>query len=430
MRTAITDGDDDMIVALSGAFDLIDNAVSLWGTLGNPVRLRRCYFHLFSLNFNTHYKSFKYSDGGVGKQTRDAFKYAAHHAETEKEFLYAVKAIRKFVSDHDVVGGLFKPAAQTHLLAWLDARLCDYKTYARYVVYGLVDDLETTTNVNESAHHRLKNDPAINNKAELRVLVRSDTLAVTQLYKEHKLAHESRILEVSTSCIPIEIVARSHLVKRGADAVLKSFLDSQNYNVSACEQDSDGCALVWRVFLEETRSKLPFRFNRGPRLLRIVNGRILCPCPYFCATQLVCPHILAYNEGKFGPEDVHPRHLKTYYVASQPDCTVFQGCVVRRSLDAVFVALPEHDRNADGDQHQEHEQQAADPAPRAQRSAMYSLLTQKSREVIEKWSSVTVAASKLWDILNAFDSEMGDPGSYRVAGGATSRPTPSNGSWC
>jgi hypothetical protein len=429
VRTAITDGDDDMIVALSGAFDLVDNEILLWGSLGNPVRLRRCYFHLFSLNFNHHYKSFKYSDGGVGKQTRDAFKYAAHHAESEKEFLHAMKAIRKFVSDHDVVEGQFKPAAQIHLLAWLDARMCDYKTYARYVVYGLVDDLETTTNVNESAHHRLKKDPVVNNKAELRILVRSDIHAVSQLYTEHKVAHENRILEVSTSRIPIEVVARSHLVKRGADAVLKSFLDSKNYHVGACEQNSDGCALVWRVFPEETRSKLPFRFDRGPRMLRILNGRLLCPCPYFCATQLVCPHILAYNEGKFGPEDVHPRHLKKYYVDSQPDCSVFQGCVVRRSLDAAFVALPEHDGGAhvDADADDQHQEDQRDVATKTQRGHMYTLLNQKSRELVEKWSSVPVAATKLMNLLMAFDSEMGDPSNYRIPGAASSRPTRSNG---
>ena len=132
---------------------------------------------------------------------------------------------------------------------------------------------------------------------------------------------------------------------------------------------------------------------------------------------------------------MHPRHLKTYYVDSQPDSTAFQGCVARRRSEAAFVALPEnedHDpglgQNADADADQ-HQLQPVDITNNKQRGAMYSLLTQKSREVIEKWSSVTVAASKLWDLLNAFDSEMGDPCSYRVAGAPSSRPTPSRGSY-
>ena len=421
-----------MIVALSGVFTLLlTNGNLLWGRVGRPVVLRRCYFHLFSLNFNKFYKSFKYSDGGVGKLTRDAFKYAARHAESEKEFLHAVKAIHKFVSEHDVVEGDFKPAAQLQLLAWLDARLCDYKQFARYVVYGLPDDMETTTNVAESAHHRLKSDPAVNNKAELRILVRSDIQAVNQLYLENKLAHDSRILEASTSSIPIEIVARSHLVKRAADAVLQSFLDSDNYKVSACEEESEACALVWRVFPEEStsKSKLPFRFNRGPRALRIVENRIVCPCPYFCATQLVCAHILAYNEGCFGPEDVHPRHLKKYYVDAKPDCTAFKGCVVRRGMEAAFVPLPQQDGQPplDADDHQDPSDRPRDRTATNQRGAMYTLLTQKSRQVIEKWSSVPVAASKLMNILNDFDSEMGDPSTYRIAGAASSRPTRSHG---
>lgn len=90
VRVAITDGDDDMIASMAGAFNILDTrGCSLWGTERHCVLLRRCFFHLFSLNFNAQYKSFKYSDGGVGRQVRDALKYAAHHAETEEEYVYA-----------------------------------------------------------------------------------------------------------------------------------------------------------------------------------------------------------------------------------------------------------------------------------------------------------------------------------------------------
>jgi hypothetical protein len=68
------------------------------------VLLRRHYFHLLSLNFNAHYKSFKYSDGGVGRQVRDALVYAAHHAETEEEYVYVAGEVRKFVKHHEVSG--------------------------------------------------------------------------------------------------------------------------------------------------------------------------------------------------------------------------------------------------------------------------------------------------------------------------------------
>ena len=59
---------------------------------------------------------------------------------------------------------------------------------------------------------------------------------------------------------------------------------------------------------------------------------------------------------------------------------------------------------------------------------MYRLLTQKARAVIEKWNDVPVAASKLMRYFDSFDAEMGERESYRVAGAATSRPTPSRGS--
>ena len=430
VRVAITDGDDDMIAAMAGAFDMCDkHNCMLWGTERNYVLLRRCYFHLFTLNFNAHYKSFKYSDGGIGKDVRKFFVYASHHAETEAEFLHAANAIRKFVTDQDVTTGKFTSAAQFQLMAWLDARMCDYKQFARFIVYGLVDDMETTTNVAESAHHRLKTDPAVNNKSELRILARSDTKAVHQLYTEIKHQHESRYLEVSISNIPIEITARTHLVKHAADDVLKAFEDSQNYKVSACAA-SEGCALVWRVFPDDAVRTLPFRFNRGPRVLQLnCNNRLNCSCPKFIATQRVCAHILAFNEGDFGVEDVHPRHLKKYYVDEIPDCSSFQGCIARRRADAAFHPLQEHEsRDEKEDPNDDQQHYTSNAGPRNKRSHMYTLLTQKSREVIEKWSAVPVVASNLYDLLANFDSEMGDPSSYRIAGAASSRPTPSRGS--
>ena len=431
VRVAITDGDDDMIAAMAAAFNVFDkHSCSIWGTERCPVLLRRCYFHLFSLNFNAHYKSFKYSDGGIGKQVRDALTYAARHAETEDEYLYAAGETRNFVKHHDVTGQ-FTSAAQYQLLAWLDARMCDYKQFARFVVYAVVDDMETTTNVAESAHHRLKSDPAVNNQSELRILVRSDTKAVSQLYNEIDRGHQTRMLEASKSQIPIEIVARTHLVKHAADAVLSAFADSKNYRVSAC-LNGEGCAMVWRVFAEDSTSKLPFRFNRGPRVLKESHGFINCPCPNFVSTQLVCAHIIAYNVGNFGIEDVHQRHRKKYYVDGLPDCSSFQGCMKRRPPNAAFEPLParpaEGEKDTDNGNHDNDEQPPAS-APRGQRSHMYSLLNQKARELVEKWSSIPMVATHLLNHLNSFDEEWGNPETYRAAGAPSSRPTQSRGSY-
>ena len=102
-------------------------------------------------------------------------------------------------------------------------------------------------------------------------------------------------------------------------------------------------------------------------------------------------------------------------------------------MEAAFVPLPQQDgqppHNADANDHQDLSDRPRDRTAANQRGHMYTLLNQKSREVIEKWSSVPVAATKLMNILNAFDSEMGDPSSYRTAGAASSRPTPSNGAF-
>jgi hypothetical protein len=433
VRVAITDGDDDMIVALGAALDIVDAyGVRCWGTRSAGVFLRRCQFHLFTLNFNDFYKSFVRRDGNVGLDVVEWFKYAVTHAETQQEFLHAFKAIRSAVEKKDITA-LFTSAAQLQLLAWLDARRLDYKTYCRYVIYGVVDDFENTTNAAESAHHRLKSDVAVNNKTELRILARSDLLSVTQLYKEHEHEHAVRVLEVSLSDIPFEKCARSHLCKRAADDVVKEFMESKYYKVGECT-DGSGCALVWRTFADDSSSKLPFRFKRGPRVLREVDGKITCPCPLFVATQKVCRHIIAFNEGNFGPEDVHRRHLKLYFADAVPDASPFLGCINRRPLTAIYEPLPVCDgedgnHGDDCDDQEQDSDSAPEHAPtRQQRGSMYSILTQKSREIIEKWNDVPVAASKLLRYFDSFDAEMGDRENYR-RGVASSRPTPSRGSY-
>ena len=431
------DVDVDHVVALAGAFDVLDlHGCRQWGSDIVGVFLRRCHFHLFTLNFNTFYKSFVRSDGDMGSDVRTWFVYAAVHAESEAEFWHAFKAIYKFVEQAETTGR-FRPAAQMQLLSWLDARRLDYKTCCRFIIYGVVDDIENTTNAAESAHHRLKSDISVNNKAEMRMVARSDLKNVTQLYLEHEHNHQSRVLEVSLSNIPIEFCARSHLCKRAADDVLAAFLQSGHYKVSACDNGEDGCALVWREFPDDSNSKLPFRFNRGPRVLQLNDDKITCPCPTFIATQRVCAHIMAFNEGNFGPEDVHPRHLKAYFeLDALPNCSTFLGCVNRRPADAVFHPLPASD-NADngdldvgGDLGGERVT-GVQPAvlPRPGHGRLYSILTQKSREVIEKWSHIPIVASKLMALLTAFDSDMGDVADYRVGGEATSAPTRSRGDY-
>jgi hypothetical protein len=94
VRVAITDDDDDVIVALGAAFDFLDAyGVRCWGSQSAGVFLRRCRFHLLTLNFNDFYKRFDRRDGNVGLDVVEWFKSAVAHAETQQEFLHAFKAI-------------------------------------------------------------------------------------------------------------------------------------------------------------------------------------------------------------------------------------------------------------------------------------------------------------------------------------------------
>ena len=104
---------------------------------------------------------------------------------------------------------------------------------------------------------------------------------------------------------------------------------------------------------------------------------------------------------------------------------------MRRPPNAAFHAAPANDEGANGTDpgYDDDNDEPVAPAPRAQRTQMYSLLTQKARELVEKWSGVPFVASRLFAHLNSFDEEWGDPESYRVEGAPSSRPTPSRGSF-
>ena len=150
----VTDGDQNMIDAISSALDTLDrNGKSLWGTQNNPVLLRRCIFHLLHLNFETEYRNFA-TDGGVGYKVRDWLKHAAQRALTKEQLLSAIQKILEYVEGVDT--DLFTNSARECLLEWVRARSRHIADWARYTFNHCRNfDCETTSPA-EGAHSGLK----------------------------------------------------------------------------------------------------------------------------------------------------------------------------------------------------------------------------------------------------------------------------------
>ncbi len=154
LLVVVTDGDQNMIDAISSALDTLDrNGQSLWGTQNNPVLLRRCIFHLLHLNFETEYRNFA-TDGGVGCKVRDWLKHAAQRALTKEQLLSAIQKILEYVEG--VETALFTNSARECLLEWVRARSRHIADWARYTFNHCRNfDCETTSPA-EGAHSGLK----------------------------------------------------------------------------------------------------------------------------------------------------------------------------------------------------------------------------------------------------------------------------------
>jgi hypothetical protein len=153
LLVVVTDGDQNMIDAISSAFSLGRNGQFLWGTQDKPVLLRRCIFHLLHLNFEKEYANFK-TDGGVGIKVRDWLKQAARRSLTKAQLLSAIDKILEWVQT--VANDFFTDAARECLLEWVRARSRHIQDWARYPFNSCRSFDYETTSPAEGAHSGLK----------------------------------------------------------------------------------------------------------------------------------------------------------------------------------------------------------------------------------------------------------------------------------
>ena len=154
----VTDGDSNMIDAITGATNACDsNGQLVWGMQQHGgVRMRRCIFHLLHLNFESEYKMFA-TDGGVGVKVRDWLKHAGQRAETKEALIHAIEKIVQWIQSHGD-DRLFTSVARELLKDWVVSRSMHTDDWARYNFNHLTCfDIETTS-PSEGAHAGLKMD--------------------------------------------------------------------------------------------------------------------------------------------------------------------------------------------------------------------------------------------------------------------------------
>jgi hypothetical protein len=423
LQQVVTDGDDDMIAAIKGAF-----AENSWGI---PQALcRRCIFHLLHLNFEKDYPQFT-CDGGVGLKCRDWLKMAGHKCKNKEEMLDAGQKIRTFIRDHDDAGN-FTNIARERLLAWVTARLMHTDQWCRYAFNHLqCFDVETTSPA-EGAHHGLKSDAEVHSHCQLSMLVMADLRRTKQLYFENDRQAAARSLEEATNVrTAVEVMLHKQFCSNAAEEVRKEFIQSIKYQVFKPRSGDDPSVIALVVSSPPVASSAPtfhlppFQLTRVHKITK-VGRTIFCDC---CA-QIVhgrpCRHTLAYNGGLVDVDDFAHFHTKKYLVSAY-DC-VYAGVCDRaeatRHLPEYNAMEESNDNGIDGGNDFSAVGGGNDDngGQKQKRCRAYSTCEREFKRILTKWGNHPRVLEQFCKNATDFDTELGEVDGYRWGRGS-SKPT-------
>jgi hypothetical protein len=297
LQVVVTDGDSNMIDAITGAVASVDsNGQLIWGLAQRGVKMRRCIFHLLHLNFESQYKMFN-CDGGVGVKVRDWLKRAGQNAERKEDAMRAIEQILQWIRKEE--GPAFSESARELLLEWVTARSMHTDEWARYSFKHLTCfDIETTS-PSEGAHSGLKMDTQVHSKSELAHLLLADIRRTHQLYFELQRTSELRNLEEATNVrTVVEQMLHKNFVLHTCNDVIQEFIQSMHYGIfkKRDDDDEDVVALVCRKTNEAVTPFCPFKFSRI-RVIRKNHDKVLCSCSSTIVHGRPCRHLIAYNRG-------------------------------------------------------------------------------------------------------------------------------------
>ena len=299
LQQVVTDGDDDMIAAIKGAFD-----EDAWGI--PEVLCRRCIFHLLHLNFERDYTHFT-CDGGVGSKCRDWLKLAGQKCKTKEDMHDAGHKILTFIREHKDDGN-FTNIARENLVAWVTARLMHTDQWCRYAFNHLqCFDIETTSPA-EGAHYGLKSDSEVHSHCELSMLLLADLRRTKQLYLENERNAQARALEEATNVnTATEQMLHKHFCLYTSEEVKREYIRSVNYQLFKPRSGDDPSVVALVVSSAPTiapAERAPFELSRVHEIMKVGN-RLLCGCAAQRVHGRPCRHLLRYNDGLVDGRTLH-----------------------------------------------------------------------------------------------------------------------------
>jgi hypothetical protein len=428
LQVVVTDGDSNMIDAITGAVASVDsNGQLIWGLEQRGVKMRRCIFHLLHLNFESQYKMFN-SDGGVGVKVRDWLKKAGQNAERKEDAMRAIQEILQWIRKEE--GPQFSESARELLLEWVTARLMHIDEWARYSFNHLTSfDIETTS-PSEGAHSGLKMDTQVHSKSELAHLLLADIRRTQQSYFELQRDSEVRNLEEATNVrTVVEQMLHKNFVLHTCNDVIKEFIQSMHYGIfkRRDDDDEDVVALVCRKTNEADTSFCPFKFSRI-RVIRKYHDRLLCSCSATTVHKRPCRHLVAYNRGVIDCTDFAEFHTKKYH-AHPHALSAYIGVGNRRTQEELLQLQelptelsndPQFDAADDGEQTGPNDGNSK----KTRRVRGYHSCSEEFKRVLVKWGNVPRILQKFKDLVRNYDTSLGDIDQYNRCGHGSSKPTP------
>lgn len=429
LQVVVTDGDSNMIDAITGAVAAVDsNGQLIWGLEQRGVKMRRCIFHLLHLNFESQYKYFN-CDGGVGVKVRDWLKKAGQNAERKEDAMRAIQEILQWIRKEE--DPLFLESARELLLEWVTARSMHTDEWARYSFKHLTCfDIETTS-PSEGAHSGLKMDTQVHSKSELAHLLLADIRRTHQLYFELQRDSEMRTLQEATNVrTVVEEMLHKNFVLHTCNDVIEEFIQSMHYGIfkRRDDDDEDVVALVCRQPNEADRLFCPVKFSRI-RVIRKYHDRLLCSCSSTTVHARPCRHLIAYNRGVIDCSDFAEFHTKKYH-AHAHTLSVYTGVRNRRTQEELLQLQqlptelsndPHFDAADDGDGDQTGPNDGNSKKRRRVRG--YHSCSEEFKRVLVKWGNVPRVLQKFKELVRKYDTSLGDVDQYNRHGHGSSKPT-------
>ncbi len=292
----LTDGDADMIRAIRG---------TILRRLYNPCAVvRRCWFHLLTLNFEEAYKFFRV-DGNVARTAVFNVKMLGKEAVTLAEFDCGWSQILQRINAQPT-NQMFSLYHKNVLIEYLESILSIREDWAQYsMVAARLYLFKNTTCPNEGSHWGLKRDGLINDHADIDVVVKSDIAKVSILSFERQKETKRQLLMQSAnpSTAMEQMLFRffSNLIAKMMPKISNGYVIKRGDKISIRLRRSARGVRYQRVFKVRTSER---------QIMFHDNNEISCECPDFGITGVPCWHLIFYNMGNLEKEDIHPRYLK------------------------------------------------------------------------------------------------------------------------